>query len=250
MISADAFEEYAPLNEALPPDFPHGFFFNLVAVRARALLKNRLDQDVRNALDSLICMLEDGAKLEFEESVKAVDNDDYVSTQANALRLYMDDFDISDQKLFANATWPEYFAVLSLAHIGMASQLQNKIDKIADEDTMDVVDDYLISTGGQNTIDYLLEAFEAATAGQFLYDSENKVRKSRSQGGKIKAKKYEPLKIFVITRWRECYQDHSNRHAASRIWDETPEDLKRLIRTDEPVKRLEIWIGQEKRRKK
>jgi uncharacterized SAM-dependent methyltransferase len=135
MISAEAFDKYTPLTEELPLDFPHSFFFNMVAVRARALLKSRTDQDVRNAFDSLIYMLEEGAKLEFEASVKAVDGD-YVLTQANALRLYMDDFDISDQKLFVNATWPEYFAVLSLANIGMAAEQKSEIDT------------NLISTGG------------------------------------------------------------------------------------------------------
>jgi hypothetical protein len=249
MISADAFDKYTPLTEELPLDFPHSFLFNIVAVRARVLLKNRTYQDVRNALDSLIYMLEEGAKLEFKESVKAVD-DDYVLTHANALRLYMDDFDISEQELFANATWPEYFAVLSLANIGMAAEFQSKIDKIGGEDNVNEIDRHLISTGGQNLIDYLLEAFEAATAGQFLYDSENKVRKSRSQGGKIKARYYEPLKMFVINRWRESYQDRSNRNAATRIWDETPDNLKSLLHTDDPIKRLEIWIGQEKRREK
>ncbi|MCU7933224.1 MAG: hypothetical protein KZQ90_20720 [Candidatus Thiodiazotropha sp. (ex Codakia rugifera)] len=247
MISTDAFDNFTPLIEELPLGFPNSFFFNLVAVRARALLKNRTDRDVRNAFDSLVCMLEEGAKLEYEESVKSVDEDDYVLTQANALRLYMDDFEISDQKLFKNATWPEYFAVLSLASIGMAVQLQNEIDKMTNEVNSDDPGDLLIHTGGQNLIDYLLEAFEAATAGQFIYESDNKIRKSRSQGGKIKAKKYEPLKIFVLDRWRESYQKHSNRNAATRIWDETPENLKSLIRTDEPVKRLEMWIGQEKR---
>ncbi|MCG8089149.1 MAG: hypothetical protein JAY62_05300 [Candidatus Thiodiazotropha endolucinida] len=237
MISAEAFDKYTPLTEELPLDFPHSFFFNMVAVRARALLKSRTDQDVRNAFDSLIYMLEEGAKLEFEASVKAVDGD-YVLTQANALRLYMDDFDISDQKLFVNATWPEYFAVLSLANIGMAAEQQSEIDT------------NLISTGGQGLMDYLLEAFEAATAGQILYDSENRARKVRSQAGKIRANRYEPLKMFVIDRWREDYQGHSNRNAARRIWDEAPDDLKSLIRTDDPIKRLEIWIGQEKRRNK
>jgi hypothetical protein len=247
MISADVFEHYTPLTEELPLDFPHSFFFNLVAVRARAILKSRADQDVRNALDSLIYMLEEGAKLEFEESVKTVGDDAYVSTRANALRLYMDDFDISNQKLFVNATWPEYFAVLSLANIGMAAELQGKIDKVTDEDNLDDIDNYLISTGGQGLIDYLLEAFEAATAGQFLYDAENKARRVRSRAGKIRANQYEPLKMFVIDRWRERYQDNSNRNAARRIWGEAPGDLKGLIRTDDPIKRLEIWIGQEKR---
>jgi hypothetical protein len=99
-------------------------------------------------------------------------------------------------------------------------------------------------------MDYLLEAFEAATAGQILYDSENRTRKVRSQAGKIRANRYEPLKMFVIDRWREDYQGHSNRNAARRIWDVAPDNLKSLIRTDDPIKRLEIWIGQKKRRNK
>jgi hypothetical protein len=56
--------------------------------------------------------------------------------------------------------------------------------------------------------------------------------------------------MFVINRWRESYQDRSNRNAATRIWDETPDNLKSLLHTDDPIKRLEIWIGQEKRREK
>ncbi|MEW8295452.1 MAG: hypothetical protein AB2651_21390 [Candidatus Thiodiazotropha sp.] len=247
MISTDAFDKYTPLTEELPQDFPHSFFFNLVAVRARALLKSRTDLDVRNAFDSLIYILEEGEKLEFEQSVKAVDDGDYVLTQANALRLYMDDFDISDQELFTNATWSEYFAVLSLANIGMAVELQWNIDKKVYKNNLNDLDKYLISTGGQNLIDYLLEAFEAATAGQFLYDAENKARKSRSQGGKIKARNYEPLKKFVLDHWRDSYQDRSNRNAATRIWNETPDNLKSLLHTDDPIKRLEKWIGQEKR---
>ena len=94
------------------------YYFGDQLERARELLKNRGLAEIHYALDSLDWILKKGGELEFTHSTAVADEKGHcVISRVKALKLYADITDISNQTSLQNATWSDYFAVLTMAYI-------------------------------------------------------------------------------------------------------------------------------------
>jgi len=247
-----SFDNFSPLNEEIDTSTPYGFHVEMIAIRARKLLANRTNEQLKESLDTLSWILEEGTKIEERAADEALsdesDRDTYVITSTNALRSYMPLFDIKDQATFPEAQWPEYFALLSLAYIGLA------LDDSGDEEMKQLVtsigvDPSTVDTQRENNrLEYLLSAAEAISTAEALHQLQIDKQKIHARGGQRRAAKYAALKTFVIDEWTKKYQQLSNRQAGKKIWKTLPDDLKGLLTTDEPWHRFATWIGQHQRR--
>ncbi|MES9934746.1 MAG: hypothetical protein ABW162_18230 [Candidatus Sedimenticola sp. PURPLELP] len=252
MSRTDAFDNFLPLSSEINPETPFAFYLELVAIRARQILKTRSEEQVVSALDVVDWILDEGNEAQSEDMMEVLsedsDQDSYVHTDAKALRLFMPRFDIKGQEAFPNATWEEYFAILALAQVGEV------INSSVSDPMMDMPKNIVTRSDVEawvkgSQLEQLLEATETIGVAEFLAEEKSDLARAGKRGGKQRAAKFEALKTHVKQTWQANHQQRSNRDAARRIWHETPDHLKKVLITDEPEKRLEIWIGKWKKAK-
>jgi hypothetical protein len=247
MPRSTIFDNFLPLTGEINTESPYAFYLELIVMRARRILKTRSEGQITDALDVLYWMIQEGDHEQLKEAQsKDFDQSGYVMTEAKALRLFMPLFDIKQQETFPDAKWEEYFATLALsqvAQIVISAELST-----ANTEFPDIQGDY---SSGQHKksvqLDQLLEAAETISAAEFLAEGKNYMARAGSAGGKRRVKKFEQLKQHVHKEWETKHKRRTNRDAAKRIWGEMPEDYQKVLSTDEPQKRLEIWIGKWKK---
>jgi hypothetical protein len=128
------------------------------------MLSGRSLDELTDGLDTLTWMLEEGEKLQEQEAYRRIEDhgeDAVVIARNKALKLYMPLFDISNQHRFPNATWPDYFALMALAEIGLALDSPDNHDIKALYASVNIDPD-IADTQSRNLIDeYLVESLEA-----------------------------------------------------------------------------------------
>jgi hypothetical protein len=229
------------MNQDLPGNnllFIYGDQLN----RIRIILKDRTPKQIYSALGTLDWMLVEGGR-EFDNAVRIrleKGEDNIFVNRVKALTVYSDSFDITGQDSFPDATWGDYFALLSLAYILESLHPGNGIYK--DEPMFEI-----------QRFDWPLECMEAICLAECSNQKDEllgqtTVQKSGFKGGKKKASKHDEIRSKVI----QFYEDNgfhrkTNRDAAKRIYKALKEEIDLVLNTDEPEKRLEKWIGQYKK---
>ncbi len=104
----------------------------------------------------------------------------------------------------------------------------------------------LIQTAQSYVIELKEEIIDSVVRAECLFDKNKIVSKSGSAGGEAKAKRIEPLKIEVISRYLENYTDFSNKKAGAIIEAELINEKHELIllsKTEERNLQFAKWIG-------
>ncbi|KAF0190956.1 MAG: hypothetical protein FD165_2195 [Gammaproteobacteria bacterium] len=110
------FEHFDPILGAAPTI--GGTNLGYIATRARKILQRRDSAAVRYAMPTLNWILHQEDRDLIVRTITRKNEDASYLSPTLILRYQMQLFDISGQIEFPDATWPEYFAVLSLALVG------------------------------------------------------------------------------------------------------------------------------------
>lgn len=255
MLWLDAFEHFDPKTGEMPVYFDG--FFDFIAARARKILENRSAEEIYAAYDDIEWMYSEKGPFAlelFEDQGVSPDSfpEHYSSGLAqysvayDFLRMIMEHFDISEQQSIANPTWAEYFAIIALAKIAEAHiQIRGSFrhsEKLSHEKELRL----------QELCGFCLcEATDAAAIAEDFLRSEHKTKQTLSEiarkGGHQKNAPYNNLRRKIVHLYQAQYQHLSARQAAKKILSALSPSERSILRSDDPEKRLEIWIGQHKR---
>lgn len=244
--------DYKEDFDFLKDEIPEGkikWHFEDQLERARELLKNRNLAEIHHALDSLDWILREGGKLELTHSITVSNEKGHCFiSRVKALKLFAEITDISDQTLLPNATWSDYFAVLTLAYIAEALHPNNFAPTTSKN--------YLSEGDYPFSLDHLIECVEAVCTAECFRklehiapDEKEILRKNAQKGGRISASRLDDLKIKVISHYLKHYKTRSNREAAKRIYKDLQTDIddpEKGLSGDDPAHTIEKWIGQYK----
>ena len=167
----------------------------------------------------------------------------------------MPHFDIANQSRLLKARWADYFAALTIAYAGEALYAA-KEEPLLREKFPEA-----FRTQPPNTVSNIgwglaLEAMDAVCFAEAIASETSALRvpvpdaaARGRRGGLIRAAKYSDLNDKVINLYKTKYQTSpSNRQAARCILSELSKDDLSVLNTDDPQKRLEKWIGEQKKR--
>lgn len=221
--------------------------------RARKILKDRTEEEVEYALDSLEWMLKSGMQTLFANAI--IEEEEFPEgrfiNNAKALKYLDQEYDISDQADFPDATWAEYFAILTLSYIPELMILEKYSPPIKPESPIGrAVFEYIQRHGGDMRTQWALETMEAICYAEQLQHITGSASNYGSIGGNKRAAKYNDIKQKVIDLYLAKYTARSNRDAARIIYKIMKEEIDAVLNNDDPVKRIEIWIGKHVRNKK
>ncbi len=215
--------------------------------RAREILKNRNLAEIHYGLDSLDWMLKKGSELLIKHSSRVANEKGHcVVSRVKALILLSEEIDISNQTQFPNATWADYFAILTLAYVGEVLHSGNT--------GVQNLDDFVFKGQYPYMLDWPIECMEAICTAECykkienLTPNKNEVMAKRGKrGGAIRAEKFNQLNIKIIKLYIEKHQNSpSNRAAATRIYEELKDDVNATLTTGDPEERIAKWIGNYK----
>lgn len=223
--------------------------------RARAILKNRNNDEIVYAIESLDWMLKEGSEHLFVETMEALKTQDGVTTdRIKALNALMQNIELENQPSFPNATWPEYFAVLALAYIAEALHPENWApSNVSPSDTHITEQTQILNLFHSVVPHWPIEAMDAVcyaerlqSEARIIQDGNDTPKKLGRKGGIIRGSKFNALHDKVIAIYLEKHQTRSNRDAAKRIVKKLSKDDLETLSTGEPNLTFERWIGQYK----
>jgi len=74
-----------------------------------------------------------------------------------------------------------------------------------------------------------------------------RAKNAGKRGAKAKNTDFAKLNHKLMKIYEEKYQKLTNRHAASRLYEEFREEVDQVLRTDDPAHRISIWIGRHRK---
>ena len=176
-------------------------------------------------------------------------------TDPRKLLSLFEDFDLEDQKGFPNATPEDYFAVLALAKCYEAIETHERLTPYGKGETTHVVQGYpedLQYSLYHNAIsarDSLLsEAKDLVAFIDGIRFAQLRAKNAGKRGAKAKNSSFATLNAKLMAIYDEKYQHLTNRHAATRLYDEFIDEVDEVLRTDDPAHRISIWIGIHKKK--
>lgn len=239
------------------------FYFGDQVKRARTLLVNRTPDQVAYIIDSLDWMLSETKSREFEKVFNNAESEGiYFINRVNALKLLQQYYDIGAQESLPNATWTDYFAVLTLAYVA----------EILNEERLQAANTSLRQKGKPPRekngflIDtmhaiWALESMDAVGYAEQL-NAEATLRVESDDGNGIIPEKvahekieergcndglkhtetFAKLRQKVLNLYETKYKHRSTRQAATVIYKLIQTEIDTIIHTDEPEKRIAKWI--------
>lgn len=230
----------------LPESLIHQFGDQLE--RAREILKNRSRDEITSGFKSLNSMLDlAGLKLE-EEARNLLQNKGkevaYLSRTKSLITLQFG-FDIDHEKSFINATWYEYFALLSLLHIVEIYYIKSSEEKEPDGLSKFELEIYNFSKNEIPRLitEFSVESMEAISQAESLFKIKNAAIEKARNAGKKSGKKSNGIKRKVLDRYHSEYYRKTNLGAAKLLYDDFKEEIDIDLDTEDPIKRLEKWIA-------
>ncbi|MDH5633990.1 MAG: hypothetical protein OEZ10_13505 [Gammaproteobacteria bacterium] len=254
MLLYEIFDYFDPKSGPMPDYFEDHFGF--VAKRARTVLMSRNKEFILNAYDILEAMydecgpwkmeaLENDGQPDYELHKHYLEGDAQYSVAYDFVHMIIGEYDLVSEESLKHPTWPEMLAVIALAKIAEAhwniSQVSSEEQDIGHE--LDAIDSCGILLSEATDAIAIAEGLQYTEDMIEHIDRLDKLTSGPSRGGKKRAENYKPLRGYVISEWLERHKNISVRQAAIKIWKTVPDDLKDLISTDDPEKRLEKWIG-------
>ena len=222
--------------------------------RAQSILQIRNNAQVSAALESLDWLLRTGDALLFRHALTSHNEHGTVISRVKALLCLVDHIDINELEDFPDPSWADYFATLVIAYVAEAVFTHENPAEALPADLAAIASNYRELQRRVQT-EAALEAMDAiGQAERFLAVSDARRAKRMAtvehnkKAARIRVKPFNDLRRRVIEIYLDNYTRRSNREAARRIWNNELTDAERgVLRTDEPRKRLEIWIGQHKK---
>lgn len=227
-------EDFDFFDDSLPEN-NLSFAFGDQLNRARCLLRHRSVDQINYIIQSLDWMLQEGDKALLESSNKELEvNDSVFINRVKALQSCAKTYSITDQTSLPDATWTDYFATFSLVTI---------LEALHPDNFPEPFQDY----------SHPMEAMEAVCIAEFYKElaghNKTQLQKRGKSGGLKRGSKFNNLINKVLTQYKNDseIQSLSNRKASYAIFaGPLQEEIEMTLNTDEPEKRVEIWLGKYK----
>lgn len=206
--------------------------------RAREILAGRSNEQIAYGLESLDWLLKQGSEMLLMDFF-ASDKEAQFMSRPKALKRMQPDIDLSQQRSFPEATWPEYFALLALLYVVEWLYVCKcpGVDRLPSS----------ARTSEVPPMDYAVEAMDAVAYAECLSEGA-KGRSARARKvRKFRAKKFDDLKAEVIAEYEAHHTHRSDAEAAKRIYKKLKEKVDKTLRTQDPEKQLAKWIGDHRR---
>lgn len=211
---------------------------------ARDILAKRSNKEVIELSKAVASMLRIGENLLQSLSMKLLDTSStrksVVLSEGRSLYLLFDYFDLSGLQV-KSVQWGELFATLTLIQSAEILHAPSEIDNYEEP-----LKEYFKQTVQSNIVQLKEEIIDSVARAECLFDNTTLSSKSGSVGGDTKAKRMEPLKIAVITRYLENYTEISNKKSGEIIEAEfLVEKIELINLSDSEEKNLLFakWIG-------
>lgn len=243
-----------------PLEAPHGSLtttFGFLISSCQKQLGERPLEELQYAVEFLNWVMKEADHRFTHQFFNADDRADEVLFQTDPRQILalFEDFDLEDQEGFPNATPEDYFAVLGLAKCFEAIETHERITSYETGKSATIVEGY--PEGLQESLyhsaisarDSLLE--EAKDLIAFIDGikfAQLRARNAGKRGAAVKSTRFAMLRDKLMAAYDERYQKMTNRQAANRLYQEFRDEVEKELRTDDPVNRLAIWIGQHKKK--
>ena len=223
----------------LPLTFTPTDILNGVCHIARDILNTRTNEDIITISKAIKWMLYQGdrflfALLRFDEN-----NRDVYACEGRSLYFLHHYFDLSTLNI-EGLSWAEVFAVLVLMQ---CAEVPNEIEEVVENTHLSQA----LKQSGDNFILFQQsEIADTIARAEVLADTLINNKKRSRVGGDAKAKRVEPLKVEVITRYLDSYTSYSNKKAGEIIDAElTNENNSLLLLSGAEELNLQFakWIG-------
>lgn len=168
MNCLQAFKDFNPKMGECPQLF--NYQFNLIAEKARYLLKDRSIFEIQNELKTIDRIINTSTLDSFHSWIKETGGEEMMvfDTPVTHLKYYMNN-DAPDLSISIDeALWPEYFAILALAFIGNAKS----VEKIK-YPYLGFTEEYIENSSRDMIIEYLSDAEEAVDFADSIIKFEN-----------------------------------------------------------------------------
>jgi hypothetical protein len=172
MYVTDPFRYFNPKTGEAPEFFNH--MFSQIIERARALLDKRTQLQIRAAWKAIQWMSEDERieSQKWERLLREAESpagqpiayDPTSDSDTGRLMACREIIDVSDYKKFPNGSWPEYFAVLALAHTGLACDDEHRRKPRRRVEDADRYENHMRDIDGH----WAIHAMEAITTAEWI----------------------------------------------------------------------------------
>lgn len=256
----DPFEPY-DLSLYEPLKAQHGdltFAFGFIISSCQEQLSTRSLDELQYAVEFLNWVM---GEADHRHSLASMDQikegkETVFETDPRKILTLFEDFDLEDQPDFPNAVPEDYFAVLALAKCYEAIETHERLTPYGRGETTILYEGYpedLQYSLYHNAIgarDALLsEAKDLVAFIDGIRFAQLRARNNGKRGAKAKNTDFAKLNQKLMAIYDEKYRKLTNRHAASRLYEEFREEVDDVLRTDDPAHRISIWIGRHKKAK-
>lgn len=175
-------------------------------------------------------------------------------TDPRKILALFEDFDLQEQDGFPDATPQDYFAVLALAKCFEAIETHERLTSYEKGETAFVVEGYpedLQYSLYHNAIgareSLLSEAKDLVSFIDGIRFAQLRARNNGKRGAQAKNTSFARLNQKLMAIYDDKYRKLTNRHAASRLYEEHRKEIDEVLRTDDPAHRISIWIGRHRK---
>lgn len=227
------------LKNLLPLTFAPSDILNGVCHIARDILNTRTNEDIITISKAITWMLYQGDRLLFALLRFDENNRDVYACEGRNLYFLHHYFDLSTLNI-EGLSWAEVFAVLALMQ---CAKVPNKIEEELDNDPLSQA---LKQSSNNFILFQQAEIADTIARTEVLADRQINNKKMSRVGGDAKAKRIEPLKVEVITRYLDSYTIYSNKKAGEIIDAELTNEKHSLLQlsgAEELNLQFAKWIG-------
>lgn len=252
------FESYN-LSLSEPRSTQHGnltLSFGFIITSCQEQLTHRSLEELQYAVEFLNWVMNEADQRFSIASIEQMQGgkETVFETDPRKILTLFENFDLDDQEGFPNAVPEDYFAVLALAKCYEAIETHERLTAYGKGETAHVVQGYpkdlqysLYHNAIRARDNLMSEAKDLVAFIDGIRFAQLRARNAGRRGAKAKNTAFATLNAKLMAVCDEKYQHLTNRHAASRLYDEFVAEVDEVLRTDDPVQRISIWIGIHKK---
>lgn len=249
------------MNLADPLRAQHGDFastFGFIISSCQEQLRDRRREELEYAVEFLNWLM---PQADHQHAISAMERlqqgaEAVFETDPRKMLALFQDFDLEDQDAFPGASPEDYFAVLALAKCYEAIETHERLTAYANKESAQVIQGYpealqeSLYHSAIRARDHLLsEAKDLVAFVDGIRFAQLRAKSAGRRGATAKSTPFVKLRETLMARYNEKYQKMTNRQAANRLYQDFRSEVDATLRTDDPVQRIGIWIGQHNKKK-
>ncbi|MDO3722237.1 hypothetical protein QVZ43_10930 [Marinobacter sp. chi1] len=257
-VRRDPFEHYGlSLEEPLKAQHKElTLSFGFIIWSCQEQLAGRSTEELQYAVEFLNWLMGEAQERHKTESWKQIKQgkETVFQTEPRQLLTLFEDYDLDDQEEFPNAAPEDYFAALAMAKCYEAMETHERLTPYEKGETSFVVEGYpedlqlsLYHNAIRARDSLLSEARDLVAFIDGIRFAQLRTRNDGKRGAKAKNTRFARLNRRLMDVYDERYQHLTNRHAASRLYEEFRDEVEGVLRTDDPIQRISIWIGRHRK---